>query len=523
MQQGLSELQQQIAQLTALVRTQGEQIASLRAENAALRAENQRLKQQNAFLCRQLFGRKSEKLDPGQLELAMRMEEAPFVVEPILEPDPDEPPPGGPRGRRKNGERKVGIPEGTPTEEVVIDPEEVRQDPEAYVCIGEEVTRELDVVPNPYILRLIKRRKFKSKADRSRPPLVAPAPARLIPNSCASAGLLTDIFVRRYVDHLPYYRQSQIMKLRYGIDLPRQTLCDWAGVGAGYLKPVYEHVARSLRKSGYLQVDETPVRYLGAEGGGSGQGYLWVFHHPGQGGRAGDVLYEWHTGRGADCLEGMLDDFRGRVQCDGYSAYTAYAKGRDDIDLAGCWAHARRGIFEALEEAPGLARWLLHQIGLLYRIEAELRERRAGPRLRGAIRSSQSAMILARIEKVLRLKLDQHLPKGLMGGAIAYALGQWERLMKFRDDGRLEIDNNLVENAIRPTAIGKKNWLFFGTPDAGERSAILYTLLESCKRRGIDQVEYLRDVLTRLPTMKITEVDQLTPANWAAARKAKAA
>ncbi|MFH0908414.1 MAG: IS66 family transposase [bacterium] len=523
MQRELNELRKQVADLTAQVQTLREDNSALRIENAALKAENKTLQQQNAFLRKQLFGKKSEKLDRKQLELLLGVDEAPFVIESVDERGDDDLPPG-PRRGRQGGERKVGIPEGTPTEEVVIDPEEVTRNPEAYECIGEEVTRELDVVPHPYILRLIKRRKFKSKTDRSRPPLLAPAPPRLIEGSCASPGLLTDILLKKYVDHLPLFRQSQILKTRYGIELSHKTLCDWAGIVAGWFKPIYNLMGKELQQSDYLQVDESPVRYLFAKGGGSGMGYLWVFHHPATAGRpGGDVLYEWHTGRGADCLERMLDDFRGPVQCDGYIAYTAYAKGRDDIDLVGCWAHTRRNFFEALEEVPGLARWMLHQIGQLYRIEAELRETGAGPKLRQAVRLSQSAMILARIEKVLRLKLPQHLPKSLMGGAIAYALGQWKRLLKFRDDGRLEIDNNLVENAIRPTALGKKNWLFFGAPNAGERSAIIYTILESCKRRGIDQVEYLRDVLTRLPTMKITEVAQLTPANWAAAREKAAA
>jgi hypothetical protein len=161
------------------------------------------------------------------------------------------------------------------------------------------------------------------------------------------------------------------------------------------------------------------------------------------------------------------------------------------------------------------------------RIEAELRDQQAGPAMRQAVRSSQSAMILSRIKKALQLYLPKHLPKTRMGEALGYALNQWDRLMVYRENGQIEIDNNLVENAIRPTAVGKKNWLFFGAPKAGERSAIIYSILESCKRRGIDPTAYLRDVLERLPTMKITEVAQLTPANWLAtqqsAKKSKAA
>jgi len=160
---------------------------------------------------------------------------------------------------------------------------------------------------------------------------------------------------------------------------------------------------------------------------------------------------------------------------------------------------------------------------LLYRIEARLRESGASDKLREVMRAAESRMILERFGRALKVKLAGPLPRSQLGGAIAYALGQWEQLIRYAQDGRLEIDNNRVENAIRPTALGKKNWLFVGHPDAGGRSAILYTLLESCKRRGINPQQYLRDVLARLPTMKITQVAELTPANWLAARQAKAA
>lgn len=514
MESALQQLQETVVQLTAELRALKVDHALLQSKYEALEAENKILRNQNAFLRRQLFGKKSERLDRNQLELALSLEEAAFVIE----SDPDDPSPRGPSRRRKGGERKVGIPEGTPVEEIVIDPEEVKKNPSAYVCIGEEVSRELDVVATPYVLRVTRRRKFKSKTDRNHPPVIAPVAPRLIEGSLASPGLVADILMKKYVEHLPLFRQSQTLKSRYGIEISRQTLCDWVGKAADWLKPIYEQMMAELQQCTYLQVDETPIRYCGAEGGGSGQGYLWVFHDPG-----GDVLFEWHQGRGANCLENLLDKFSGTVQSDGYVAYPSYAKSRKGIELAGCWAHARRNFFESLEEEPRLARWVLHQIGLLYQIEKNLRIRKAGPQLRQSARASQSSMILARIKKALSLKLVRHLPKSRMGAAIAYALGQWDRLVKYCDDGRVEIDNNLVENAIRPTAVGKKNWLFFGSPDAGERGAILFTILETCKRRGINPMDYLRDVFTRLPSMMITQVHQLTPANWQAARKTKAA
>ena len=245
------------------------------------------------------------------------------------------------------------------------------------------------------------------------------------------------------------------------------------------------------------------------------------------------MLYEWHTGRGADCLEKMLDEFGGTVQTDGYGAYDSFVKKRRQaiaqgadkrpIVPAACWAHARRKFNETVPECPGQAGWVIRQLQNLYRIETDLRRRHAGPALREAVRSAQSAMILERLGKALRLKMAEHRPTSQMGKAIGYTLSLWEELLVYLHDGRIEIDNNLVENAIRPTAVGKKNYLFFGHPEAGERSAILYTLLENCKREGINPYEYLYDVLSRRPTTPLDQIGQLTPANWAAARKGTAA
>jgi hypothetical protein len=229
----------------------------------------------------------------------------------------------------------------------------------------------------------------------------------------------------------------------------------------------------------------------------------------------------------------MLDDFGGTAQTDGYVAYRSYATARreniaqgaarKEIELAACWAHVRRKFNEALQECPGQAGWVMQQIQHLYRIEEKLRQQRAGPSLRQAVRSSQSAMVVRRIEKALRVKVASHRPTSQMGEAIGYALSLWPQLQVYLREGNVEIDNNLVENAIRPTAVGKKNYLFFGHPQAGERSAILYTLLENCKREGINPQEYLHDILSRRPTTPLDEISRLTPANWAAARKAKVA
>jgi transposase len=504
MQDALRELQKIVADQTTALH--------------ALEAENKVLREKVQFLMQRLFGRSSEKLDPAQMQLILEV-----LASPESPPEDDPPPSPPPSSRRAPRARKPRIPEHLPVEDVIIEPEEVKADPSAYERIGEEVMQELDVVPARYFRRRFIRPKYKKKADRSQPPLIAPLPPRLIEGGYASPGLLTDIVVNKYLYHLPLYRQEQ-MFARHKIELPRNTMADWVEVTANWLCPIYDRIRLELQRSDYLQVDETPVRFNLAEGGGSGQGYFWVYHHPPPPGESGgNIFFEWHTSRRADCLNGMLDPFTGIAQCDAYGAYASYAKRREGVVLAGCWAHARRYFFEARDEDPALANWFLHQIQLLYRVEKELRERRVGANGRSARRASVSGMILNRIKRVLDWKWQQSLPRSRMGKAMAYALSNWEQLSRYRDDGRLEIDNNLVENAIRPTAVGKKNWLFIGHPEAGQRSAIIYTILATCKAHGIDPWEYLHDVLSRLPSMKITEVDQLTPANWLAARKKKAA
>ena len=487
-----------------------EELRKMVAEQAALiealRAENHLQQQKIQFLLKRLFGSTSEKIDPRQLELLLG-------YAPAATPDDDDDPPKPPPPPRPHAprDRKPRLPEHLPVEEIVIDPEAVKQNPSAYRQIGEEVTEELDVTPTRYFRRRIIRRKFTSKVNRALPPIVAPLAPRLVENGFASPGLITDILLKKYVDHLPLYRQESILRTRHGIDLSRQTMCDWVRVAADWLTPIYNHIRDDLKSCGYLQVDETPIRYCGDETGGSRKGYLWVYNQPG-----GDVLFEWHTGRGGGCLDGMLKNFSGNVQNDGYLVYARYARQHGGITLAACWAHARRKFDEAQEESPALVRWLLHQIRLMYRIEHALRGK--GSSLRQAVRSAQTAMILERIGKVLRLKLAAHRPTSSTGKAIAYALDLWTELQRFRDDGRLEIDNNLVENAIRPTAIGKKNWLFIGHPDAGDRSAILYTLLANCRRLGINPRDYLLDVLTRLPALTNRQTADLTPRCWLAAR-----
>jgi len=229
------------------------------------------------------------------------------------------------------------------------------------------------------------------------------------------------------------------------------------------------------------------------------------------------VLFEWRVSRSREGPEEFLKSFRGKLQTDGYAAYESLAKERDDLMLVGCWAHCRRGFHEALAESK-LAAWFVRRIGHLYAVEKELRLKKAGPRLRAAVRGWQSRPVLQRLHRAMELVRRRTLPQGLLGQAIDYALKRWDALNRFVEEGVLEIDTNSLENSIRPSALGKKNWWFVGPPEAGERSAVIYTLLGSCRRHGVNPFDYLKDLFMRLPAAKITQIKEFTPAAWAKAR-----
>jgi transposase len=478
-------------------------------QNELLRRENALLRQKIDLLVKRVFGSSSEQLHPAQLELLMQSAANLPIPAAIVTPEKE-------RSQSSRKERVARVPENLPVVEEVLDPEPVKAQPEAWRCIGQEVSEQLDYEPGRFLRRRLVRRKYVYKTNPDCAPVIAALPERLLDRSLPAPGLLAQIVVSKYCDHLPLYRQEQIYAQRHGVHLPRQSLSRWVELAADWLKPIYHHIRAGVMGGGYVQVDETPVDYLEPGNGKAKQGYLWTCSRPG-----GDVFYRWETSRAAVCLGNIIPiDFTGTVQCDGYSAYRSFANGRNGaIALAGCWAHVRRKFHEALGQSPKTAAWIMRQIQHLYRVEARLREQAAGPGLRAAVRAHESKPVVQRIQYALvRLKRSGRcLPQSLFGVAMDYALGQWQTLDVYLDDGRVEIDNNLVENAIRPTALGKKNWLFVGQADAGERGAIIYTLIESCRRRAIDPYAYLKDVLTRLPKMTNHQVPEITPETWAKA------
>lgn len=392
-----------------------------------------------------------------------------------------------------------------------------RIEPEQKVCsqcgkdqceIGCEKSERFEYVPAKVIRHEIVRPKLACPCGQGGVS-IAPLPPQLIEQGQAGASLVAHVLLSKYDDHLPLYRQQQQFA-RLGVNFPRQTLGDWVERGAQWLQPIVREMKRELLAGDYLQVDETPVRVMDPEVPGKcATGYLWVAGRP-----DGDVIFEFHPGRSKQCALELIGDFQGALQRDGYSAYGALVKERPAIVPVGCWSHARRKFVDALEHESTEAAEIVGELRKLYLIERHARDQCLESEARLKLRRELSAPILEALRPRLEAVRQKHLPQSPLGKAIAYTLNEWQPLNRFLEDGRWEIDNNLTENAIRPSAVGKKNWLFIGHPQAGWRSAVIYSIIVSCRRRGIDPWEYLRDVLERLPAMKQSKLSSILPGRW---------
>ena len=495
-------------------------VEALAAELGALEAELAVLRGQIAWLKKQLFGSKSERLDSAQMllkleqleSLAARLEQAKSQTVTYERTS-------APKEKRPlAAETFAKLPV---KETIVIEPDEVKAQPQAYERISEEKTFEIDVIPPVLFKREIIRPKYRRKEDPTQPPLLAPAPPRAVSGGHASAGLLAWVALSKYTDHLPLYRLEQ-MSERWGARLPRQSMADWIGITAQWLEPVYKHMRQELLGGGYVQADETPVKFIDPDKpkGAAHQGYLWVIHRPGS-----DVVFDWRLSRRhGEAITLLGENYEGILHTDGYEAYASYAKTRPKVTWLCCWAHTRRGFHEALESAPREARVALRLIGRLYAWERHWDERGikdAGKR--SELRKTHFERHLKWLHTLAQHWRTKVPPKMPLAEACDYLLDHWKPLCAHLEHGQTRLDTNSIENAIRPSAIGKKNWLFVGHPEAGQRSAIIYSIVVSCKRHGIDAHSYLRDVLTRLPAMSNQEdMGALTPARWKAAQPKQA-
>ncbi len=410
---------------------------------------------------------------------------------------------------------RIPLPDHLPRVDVVLEPEE---DTAGMVKIGEEVSEILDIIPPEFrVLRLI-RSKYappKSKTEEvDKPILVAPMPSRVIDRGIPSTRLLAYLIMCKFVDHLPYYRQIEIFK-RSEVSLKSNTINGWIAKTCVLLKPLYDAFCKQHFKQNYLQADETTVRVLKVKKSGkkgkAHTGYYWVYYAP----LINTVLFIFDPGRGRKYPAEHLKDFRGQLQTDGLSVYDAFDQ-LDWITLMACMAHIRRKFIDAIPNDKKRAEPIVLLIQQLYEIEAYAREKKYSPDQRLELRKEQALPIM----NTLKEKLDQlHndpkvLPSSAIGKAVEHALRRWKYQKRYLEDGTIEIDNNLVENAIRPLALGRKNWLFAGSENGARWGAMIYTLVGSALRQGHNPLTYLTDVLSRLPDMKMSQLHLLFPQNW---------
>ena len=528
-QREIEDLRTQLAQRNAVI---DERDAAIADRDAKIEKLARDLATLEAHVKRLLAGRRGGHLIPegqgvlfpGALEAADQ-HESPTGETPEEDPgdaDDDESDDEPERSRPKAGAgkpRRIDT-SGLPCEDRVHDlPEEERICPDTgqvLVPVGETIFEELDYTRAQ--LTVIRHRQVvyglppEQAEGRQATPITAPMPPRPLENCAASAMLLAWLLVQKYANHLPLYRQEQIFA-RDGLRLPRQTLCDWTLGGAEVLRPIAEFLMAKIRAGPVMQLDDTPVMCQGGRGEKNFQAYLWTFVNP----EVGGVAYRFTSGRASDLLAMELSDFEGTLVGDGYGGNRAAArKVAGTIVLAGCWAHTTRKFRDAMSEAPGMAQLFRDDIKRLYAVEHEADEAELVPEARVALRREKSRSILAALFARARRLRDEYSDAGDMAKAIGYIINQRKPLRRFLEDARIPLDNNACERAIRPIAIGRRNWLFAGSLRGGRAAAVVYTLIQCCRAANVDMVSYLADVLVRVATHPASKVDELLPENWAA-------
>jgi transposase len=379
--------------------------------------------------------------------------------------------------------------------------------------IGYETHEELGCTPAEFYVNVIKREKRGSHCRPEQGVATAPVPPRIVPKGKLSDEFILHVLIQKYQLHNPVYRQLAALLENHDVELDRKTVTDALLAAGELLRPVVRAQAVELLRGKYLQVDETTVPVqTGEKTGRNQQGYFWEYSEPG-----GRVVFDFQMGRGRAGPAAFLKGFRGTVQCDGYAAYDDLGP---DIIFAGCLAHARRGFVEAAKLAPlnPVPPEILATIGHLYAVETTARQQGLAATQRLALRQKESVPVMAALKDRLVAIRQTIPPGGKLAQACDYALGQWSRLEVYLQDGAVEIDNNWCEGAMRPLALGRKNWLHLGSEQAGPKVAAIASLVETCRRLDINLHAYLSDILPKLGDWPINRIAELTPTAWKAAR-----
>lgn len=464
------------------------------------------LEQQLAQLQKMIFGSKQERfvpVDPSSPQLSLDIQSEPVATSMITSCKPvsyvrhtvavDAKPLQHP-GRMK-------LPESLRREEIVIEP---TADTADCKKIGEEITEVLEYEPGELYVKQYRRPKYAKPGNSG--VVIGGLPSRPLEKAMAGEGLLAQVIIDKYVDHLPLYRQMQRFE-RAGVKLAYSTLTDWVSGTCNLITPLFEALKAEVLQSTYLHADETPIKVMDKDKKGeTHRGYYWVY----QNSLDKIVLFDYREGRGREGPIDILQGFKGYLQTDGYAGYDVFAK-KQDVVLIHCMAHARRKFNDALHNDEARASYAMQRIQQLYGIERNCKEQQYHFTQISDVRQRDAVPILKELGSWLREQYVQVLPKSLIGEAIAYSLQRWERLSAYASDGRLNIDNNPVENSIRPVALGRKNYLFAGSHEAAKRSGMLYSLLGTCKMHGIEPYTWLKEVLHRIADHPANKVAELLP------------
>jgi len=470
----------------------------LAEENLLLRQEVTFLKEELAQLRRMIFGSKKERFipsDDSQQSLFDQEEQNTLPEKETVVYEREKP-------IKKAKAKRLLLPAHLRREEEIIEPEGIDTDNSRK--IGEKVTEVLEYTPGKFYVHKTIRPVYKQGEQIK----VAELPTQVIPHGNAGASILAYLMVSKFMDHLPFYRQVQIFK-RDGMKIPESTITGWFRKTSELLSPLYELMVREINTSDYIQADESPIPVLSSQKPGSThKGYQWVFLLP----KCQMVIFQYHQSRGKSVPLDVLGEFSGCLQTDGYAGYDQLGK-RKGITHIACMAHARRKFDEAKGNDLSLASHALALIQELYAIERAAQQKKLNAAQIKAIREKEAVPILDELKIWLEEIYPTVLPKSAIGKAIAYSLKLWPQLRAYTQNGEWSIDNNAVENKIRPLALGRKNYLFAGSHQAAQQAAMMYSLFGTCKMNNIEPLQWLTETLRKLPDTKLSELKTLLPIN----------